>query len=397
MITTFYPPYNFGGDGIHVHQLTNELARRGHHVEVIHCQDSYRFLAGRAPEAARNDHPKVTVHGLKSPLGFLSPLATHQTGLPIFKSNQIKRILSNRFDVIHYHNISLVGGCGILKYGQAVKLYTTHEFWLFCPASTMVKYNRAPCTNPNCFLCSLAHKRPPQLWRKLGLIPKAARHIDAFIHPSSYARQFYRNQGFTTRSELIPYFTPDAPLEPWPLNHSKPVPYFLFAGRLEKLKGLQDIIPLFQNHPAAELWVAGDGGYETRLRKLAAGNPRIRFLGRLSHQQLQPLYRNAVALIVPSRWTEIFGLVIIEAFRQQTPVLVKNTGGMPEIINKSGGGFIYSSDRELKNLMDELLADPDKRRETGLRGYEACKREWTADTFLLRYLRLIDEIRAGSS
>ena len=35
MITTFYPPYNFGGDGIFVHQVSSELARRGHYVDVI--------------------------------------------------------------------------------------------------------------------------------------------------------------------------------------------------------------------------------------------------------------------------------------------------------------------------------------------------------------------------
>jgi len=45
MITTFYPPYSFGGDAIFVERLSSELARRGHHVEVIHCEDSYRLLA----------------------------------------------------------------------------------------------------------------------------------------------------------------------------------------------------------------------------------------------------------------------------------------------------------------------------------------------------------------
>ncbi len=39
MVTTFYPPFNFGGDGIFVHQLSNELASHGHHVEVVHCLD----------------------------------------------------------------------------------------------------------------------------------------------------------------------------------------------------------------------------------------------------------------------------------------------------------------------------------------------------------------------
>ena len=75
MITTFYPPYNFGGDGIFVRQLSNELARRGHHVEVIHCIDSYRLMAGRKPIGTYNDHPNVmyTVFGATSgffPIGY---------------------------------------------------------------------------------------------------------------------------------------------------------------------------------------------------------------------------------------------------------------------------------------------------------------------------------------
>jgi hypothetical protein len=45
MITTFYPPYSFGGDGVYVQQLSNELAKRGQQVEVIHCRDAYNALA----------------------------------------------------------------------------------------------------------------------------------------------------------------------------------------------------------------------------------------------------------------------------------------------------------------------------------------------------------------
>ena len=39
MVTTFYPPYNFGGDGVYVQRLARALVRRGHHVEVIHDTD----------------------------------------------------------------------------------------------------------------------------------------------------------------------------------------------------------------------------------------------------------------------------------------------------------------------------------------------------------------------
>ena len=118
MITTFYPPYNFGGDGIFVHHLSNELARRGHQVEVIHCIDAYRLRARREPPSTYANHPNLTVHGLKSPLGFLSPLATQQTGLPLLKAVRIRRILETGFDVIHYHNISLSNSRSTIKPGN---------------------------------------------------------------------------------------------------------------------------------------------------------------------------------------------------------------------------------------------------------------------------------------
>jgi len=60
MITTFYPPYNFGGDGVFVQRLSNELARRGHSVEVIHCVDSYRALGGKEPRGTSENHLRLS-------------------------------------------------------------------------------------------------------------------------------------------------------------------------------------------------------------------------------------------------------------------------------------------------------------------------------------------------
>ena len=152
MITTFYPPYSFGGDAVFVQNLARALARRGHEVEVIHCRDSYRALARGAPPPGGTDESGVTVHGLESGVGVLSPLATQQTGRPLFKTRQIQRILSaKRFDVIHFHNISLVGGPGILRYGDAIKLHTLHEHWLICPTHVLFKFQRAVCTEKECF------------------------------------------------------------------------------------------------------------------------------------------------------------------------------------------------------------------------------------------------------
>jgi glycosyltransferase involved in cell wall biosynthesis len=397
MITTFYPPYHFGGDGVFVQRLSNELAQRGHHVEVVHCIDSYRLLASREPTGGHPDHSNVIVHGLKSRFGLLSPLATHQTGNPFFKSTRIRDILKKGFDVIHYHNISLVGGPKILEYGEGIKLYTMHEYWLVCPTHILFKFNRTVCTRPHCLLCSLLHKRPPQWWRYSGLLKEAVKHVDLFIALSHFSKKKHQQMELHVPTAHLPNFIPssDAPALPAPeppMNDVGKEPYFLFVGRLEKLKGLQHLIPVFNRNRMAKLLIAGTGGYELRLRKLAADSANIHFLGYLSEERLQILYRQAVAVIVPSICFEMFPLVILEAFRQQTPVILRDLGGMPELIEESGGGLIYSTEEELVAAMDRFLSDPLYRKKLGQQGYDSYLRNWTPEVFLNRYFELIQKI-----
>ena len=401
MITTFYPPYNFGGDGISVHMLSNELARHGHQVDVIHCIDSYRLLARKEPDKTYDDHPNVTVHGLKSPFGFLSPMATQQTGYPLFKSASVRKILEKGFDVIHYHNISLVGGPKILEYGQGVKLYTMREYWLVCPTHVLFRYNRTPCTRPHCFLCNLTYKCPPQWWRYSGLLETKIKHVDAFIATSRFSKDIHHRMGLNIPIVHLPNFVPSIEVAPSKseetFDEALEGPYFLFVGRLEKIKGLQTIIPIFHRYKKAQLLIAGKGGYETRLRQLAKDSVNIRFLGHLSSRQLQSLYRQAVAVIVPSICFEAFGLVIIEAFRQQAPAIARNMGGMPEIIKDSNGGFIYNTEEELLEAMDRLLSDPSYRRELGMCGYQAYQQNWTTEPHLRRYFALIHKLGAAKT
>ena len=67
MVTTFYPPQNFGGDGMYVYRLSNELARRGHQVTVIHCADAFDAMRGQ-PAGEFANHPNVTVAHARKPL-----------------------------------------------------------------------------------------------------------------------------------------------------------------------------------------------------------------------------------------------------------------------------------------------------------------------------------------
>lgn len=397
MITTFYPPYNFGGDGLFVRQLSNALAMMGHSVDVIHCIDSYHFLARTDPERTYEDHPNVLVHGLKSPLGLLSPLATQQTGFSFFKSARIRQVLEKGFDVIHYHNISLVGGPKVLEYGNGIKLYTMHEYWLVCPTHTMFRFDRAVCFNPKCLPCILAYKRPPQLWRYFNFFNGAFKHVDMFIAPSRSCKQIHHRMGMDLPIVHLPHFAvstnsgligSEASIGDLPDG-----PFFLYVGRLEKLKGPQTLIPVFRRYSKARLLIAGTGSSEPFLRQAAKGADNIRFLGQLQERQLRTLYRKATALLVPSLCWEIFGLVVLEAFREKTPAIVRNLGSLPELIEESNGGLIYEKDDELVSAMDRLLDEPSCRNELGLNGYQAYEQKWTEEAHLDQYIKLINEIR----
>jgi len=100
-----------------------------------------------------------------------------------------------------------------------------------------------------------------------------------------------------------------------------------------------------------------------------------------------------VAVIVPSICFEMFPLVILEAFRQQTPVIAHNLSAMPEIIEESGGGFVYNTEEDLTKRMDQLLSNPLFRDELGQHGYRSYQQKWTTEPFLKRYLALIQNIQ----
>jgi glycosyltransferase involved in cell wall biosynthesis len=397
MITTFYPPHNFGGDGIFVHHLANELARRGHRVEVVHCVDSYRLLAPGKPGAGYDNHPGVTVHPLESRFGSLSPVATHQLGAPVFKAARIRQILERGFDVIHYHNISLVGGPKILEYGRGIKLYTLHDYWLVCPTHVLFRFGRAPCVRPRCLPCVLLHGRPPQWWRYLGLLPNAVQHVDAFISPGRFAGDAHWERGLGIPVVRLSHFVPSVAEDPapgTPVDEASRSPYFLFVGRLERIKGAHTLLPVFRAFQKAELLLAGTGAEEARLRRMAEGSGNVRFLGHVPPARLRALYRGALAVIVPSVCFEVFPLVILEAFRDRTAVVARSLGGMRELVEESGGGLLYETDAELIGALEQLTANPAHGRALGLRGYEAYRQRWTPDEHVREYLALIHRLGA---
>jgi glycosyltransferase involved in cell wall biosynthesis len=386
MLTTFFPPYSFGGDAFGVERLATALSRRGHEVTVVHDIDAYATLAGEEPSASSPPR-HFEVIGLRSRVGILSSLLTHQTSYPIIHRAKLKSLLRpGAFDIIWFHNVSLIGGLGLLSFGDGLKVYEAHEHWLVCPTHVLWRHNRELCDARQCFRCGLSYRRPPQLWRRLAFVDRQLGQVDLFIAKSAFSRRKHGEFGFTRDMTVVPYFLPDKPIQniaEAQMPHSRP--YFLFVGRLEKIKGLDDVIPVFSDHIDADLLIIGTGEYEPELKKRAKGIPNVKFVGRLAPDELSKYYRSAIALIVPSVCFETFGIILIESFREGTPVIARDIGPFREIVEQSNGGILFKDADELKAAMHSLQSNPTRRfqmAEAARIGFETL---WREEIVMKRY------------
>ena len=395
MVTTFYPPHHFGGDAMYVYRLSNALARRGHAVTVVYSLDAYRTLGGPPPAGPYPNDDGVTVVPISSRVPAVPALATYLSGRPALQAGDLKAVLDGgRFDVVHFHNVSLVGGPGVLSYGGGVKLYTMHEHWLVCPMHVLWKDNKELCERPRCIPCSLAYRRPPQLWRYSGLLERQLEHVDLFLAPSAFTADEHARRGLELPVRVLPYFLADEESAPvGPADGARRRPYFLFVGRLERLKGIETLLEVFSAYDRADLLIAGNGRLAGHVRRAASELPHVHFLGFVHPDELRTLYAGAVALLVPSLCYEVFGIVALEAFAQRTPVIVRDRGALGEVVRDSGGGLAYRTDAELVAAMETLRGDAAQRDELGAGGHRALRERWTEEPHLHAYFEAIEEAR----
>lgn len=387
-VTTFYPPYSAGGDGVAVQRLARELVRQGHRVTVVHDVDAFGTLqrSPMPPERIADDGVKVIP--IKSAWGIASPLIVQQTGRPILRRHKLAKILNTGFDVVNFHNASLIGGPGMFELGgDALRIYTAHEHWLVCPTHILWRYRKEVCTSPDCVRCQLLYHRPPQLWRRTDLMDESIRHIDEFIAMSEFSRAKHREFGFPRDMHVIPPCAGSADAGGGITSpHSRP--YFFFAGRLEDGKGLQTVLPVLKEFPDADLLVAGEGSLKEELKR--DGGKQVTFLNQLPAEALETYYRHAIATLVPSLAYETFGLTVAESFRCGTPVIARNIGPFPDTVTRSNGGILFSNTEELVIAMRKLASDPGYRSQLGQRGRDAFLTWWEDSVSTGAYLEMID-------
>jgi glycogen(starch) synthase len=227
-----------------------------------------------------------------------------------------------------------------------------HSSWEMCALFD----GRAPASREDRVLCAMERY--------------VLRNADHFLWAGGDVHRAYER--FYGRGELAPAVRVRHPLpnaEPGGARHSGPLS-FVFVGRMQRLKGVLDLVRGFMRH-ADDDWrltlVGGDtdtgpGGrsMQATVELMTAGDERITITGALPRVETAAAVRAHDVVVMPSRW-ECWPYAVLEAMQADRPVLATSVGGHVELVADGETGWLVPPGAAaLGDALGGLLQRPDE-------------------------------------
>jgi glycosyltransferase involved in cell wall biosynthesis len=177
----------------------------------------------------------------------------------------------------------------------------------------------------------------------------------------------------------------------WPLQREK-ADYVLWIGRMDPVKGAHRAIEAALL-AGRRLVLAGpvQPGQEDYFRNCvepSIDDLRVQYVGEVAGTAKQQLYADAAALLMPIRWQEPFGMVMIEALACGTPVIAFAEGAATEIVIDGENGMLVADETEMASAIARLDSiDPARCRRSVAERYDMST---VAARYERAYRRAID-------
>ncbi|MGA8940692.1 MAG: glycogen synthase [Acidobacteriaceae bacterium] len=421
LMTREYPPYVYGGAGVHVEYLSRELARR---IEVdVHAW-------GETPDAdSLNDpqlpqNPNLQVH-YEQPWPMIShgTQAKFKGALEALSLNLLQNLHLDKLDVIHTHTwyVAMAGFLAKKLYGIPFVL-TTHSL-------EPLRAWKAEQLGTGYALSSWMERTAILDADAIVAVSNGTKADILKAYPDVDEKRIHVIYNGIDL-EQYQYAAEISALEKYGVDPSKP--YVLFVGRITRQKGVTHLVEAIQYLPAGTQVVLCAGAPDTpeiaaemrakveRVRRytpgsrhaavenfttdgghsIATGDPTgtghnlVWIEQMVTREEAIQLYSHCAVFCCPSVY-EPFGIINLEAMACRAPVVASATGGILEVVvdGKTGHLVPFEADpattfpsdpakfaKDLAARLTELLRDPEKAQRMGEAGRARVEEHfsWTA-------------------
>jgi len=430
LMTREYPPYVYGGAGVHVEYLSRELAKT---IEVeVHAWGDSPDAPNNAPQHLSEDCEPIPldldVH-FENPWPAISngTQAKFKGALEALSLNLLQNLHLDKLDIIHTHTwyVAMAGFLAKKLYGIPFVL-TTHSLeplrawkaeqlgsgyalssWMertaILDADAIVAVSNGTKADILKAYPDVDEKRIHVIYNGIDLQQyQYTPHQDALlkygVDPMKpyvlFVGRITRQKGVTHLVEAIPHLPPGTQVV---LCAGAPDTPEIAAEMREKVEAVRKQTP---GSLPALISVESDGVTNPPGHAQASGDPtgtghNIVWIEQMvTKEEAIQLYSHCAVFCCPSVY-EPFGIINLEAMACRAPVVASATGGILEVVVEGETGHLvpfeadpvttFPSDpakfsRDLADRINELLADPAKARAMGEAGRKRVEDHfsWTA-------------------
>lgn len=425
LMTREYPPYVYGGAGVHVEYLSRELAKQ---IEVeVHAWGE-QPAEGEMPGHTEPPNPNLDVH-FEQPWSAITDgtTAKFKGALEALSLNLLQQLHLETLDIIHTHTwyVAMAGFLAKTLYGIPFVL-TTHSL-------EPLRAWKAEQLGSGYILSSWMERTAIMVADAIVAVSNGTKADIQRAYPDVDPAKIHV---IYNGIDLEQYqYTPDtSALDRYGVDKSRP--YVLFVGRITRQKGVTHLVDAIQYLPPGTQVVLCAGapdtpeiaeemrnkveavrkrtpgsqpaavevhtppGVEPEGHAIATGDPTGRghnivwIEQMVTKEEAIQLYSHCGVFCCPSVY-EPFGIINLEAMACGAPVVASATGGILEVVVEGETGHLvpFAQDeetgfaaqpdqfaRDLADKLKALLADPEKSRRFGQAGRQRVEAQfsWSA-------------------
>ncbi len=388
-----------GSQPLRILSVHNHYQIRGGEEEVRDAEQSLLEQMGHTVDIYEDSNDR------------LDSLGAIQTAINTVWSTQayqaIKRQLKlYSYDIVHVHNTLPLISPSIyyaVKDSGVPIVQTLHNYRLLCPNALLFRNGQIcedclgqafpwPGIRHACYRENrMASGVVATMLTAHQLLKTWSKQVDLYIALTEFARKKFIEGGIPPEKIVVkPHF-----VDPDPGAGAGSGGYALYVGRLSVEKGIDVLLNAWKNLDGTiPLKIVGDGPLREQVIEATQTLSQVEWLGRKPMSEVYDLVGEAIMLVVPSKWYETFGRVIIEAFAKGTPVIAADIGAIAELVepNRLGLHFRSGNAEDLAQQAKHLISHSAELNKLRLNARAEFEAKYTARENYQQFLNIYSQV-----